>query len=208
MRKLIIAGMAVAMLAVIPASASADVQRCEASVPTNTVIKTATFTMIQPANEYHQWSNVWTHDFTVTVNPETNTFAGVGHQYGDDANGHYEADWTVTGKFTDGDTKVSLVATREDGLVITLDNETMGDDISTIATSVTFGGSPLVLPEGQVIEDKVLTPNIVTTTTPTPGTESVKNHGQFVKAQGGGKTAAQACAGMPLNSTQGGSILN
>ena len=39
--------------------------------------------------------------------------------------------------------------------------------------------------------------------TSTPGTESVKNHGQFVKAQGGGKEAAQACAGMPLNSTQG-----
>ena len=30
------------------------------------------------------------------------------------------------------------------------------------------------------------------------------NHGQYVKAQGGGKDAAQACAGMPLNSTQGG----
>ena len=42
-----------------------------------------------------------------------------------------------------------------------------------------------------------------TDTTTTPGTESVKNHGQFVKAQGGGKVAAQACAGMPLNSTQG-----
>ena len=36
-----------------------------------------------------------------------------------------------------------------------------------------------------------------------PGTESVKNHGQYVKAQGGGKIAAQACAGMPVNSTQG-----
>ena len=46
-----------------------------------------------------------------------------------------------------------------------------------------------------------------TAETTTPGTASVKNHGQFVKAQGGGKTAAQACAGMPLNSTQGGSIL-
>ncbi len=29
------------------------------------------------------------------------------------------------------------------------------------------------------------------------------NHGQYVKAQGGGKDAAQACAGMPLVSTQG-----
>ena len=32
MRKVIIAGMAVAMLAIIPAAASADVQRCEAPI--------------------------------------------------------------------------------------------------------------------------------------------------------------------------------
>ena len=54
---------------------------------------------------------------------------------------------------------------------------------------------------------KVSAPVITSKTTTTPGTESVKNHGQFVKAQGGGKTAAQACAGMPLNSTQGVSVL-
>ena len=54
---------------------------------------------------------------------------------------------------------------------------------------------------------KLSVPVITETMTTTPGTESVKNHGQFVKAQGGGKTAAQACAGMPLNSTQGSSIL-
>ena len=50
---------------------------------------------------------------------------------------------------------------------------------------------------------QVSTPIFTAATTTTPGTESVKNHGQFVKAQGGGKVAAQACAGMPLNSTQG-----
>ena len=48
MKKFIITGMALAMLA-IPAAASADVPRCEASVPTNTIIMTATFTAIQPA---------------------------------------------------------------------------------------------------------------------------------------------------------------
>ena len=47
MRKLLIAGMAVAMLA-IPAAASADVPRCEASVPVSTTVTTATFTMNQP----------------------------------------------------------------------------------------------------------------------------------------------------------------
>ena len=57
--------------------------------------------------------------------------------------------------------------------------------------------------EANTIEMRVSTPVVTTATTSTPGTESVKNHGQFVKAQGGGKIAAQACAGMPLNSTQG-----
>jgi hypothetical protein len=55
----------------------------------------------------------------------------------------------------------------------------------------------------QAIENKVSVPVLVAHTTTTPGTESVKNHGQYVKAQGGGKIAAQACAGMPLISTQG-----
>ena len=54
-----------------------------------------------------------------------------------------------------------------------------------------------------IIEFMILKPGFTTDTTSTPGTESVKNHGQYVKAQGGGKFAAQACAGMPLNSTQG-----
>ena len=31
----------------------------------------------------------------------------------------------------------------------------------------------------------------------------MKNHGEYVKALGGGKVPAQDCAGMPLISTQG-----
>ena len=53
------------------------------------------------------------------------------------------------------------------------------------------------------IQMMISTPVSPTDTTTTPGTESVKNHGQYVKAQGGGKVPAQACAGMPLVSTQG-----
>ena len=56
---------------------------------------------------------------------------------------------------------------------------------------------------GNEIEFRISPPVVTTATTTTPGTESVKNHGQFVKAQGGAKIAAQACVGMPLNSTQG-----
>ena len=76
MRKLIITGMAVAMLA-IPAVASADVPRCEASVTASTTITTATFTVTQPRDTIGQWTNVWKHDYTVIVNPD-NTFAGTG----------------------------------------------------------------------------------------------------------------------------------
>ena len=69
MRKLILIGMAVAML-VVPAVSSADVQRYQT--------QTATFTVTQPANEYNQWNNLWTHDFTVTINPCDGTFTGTG----------------------------------------------------------------------------------------------------------------------------------
>ena len=37
----------------------------------------------------------------------------------------------------------------------------------------------------------------------TAATTADLNHGQYVKAEGGGKEATQKCAGMPLNSTQG-----
>jgi hypothetical protein len=53
------------------------------------------------------------------------------------------------------------------------------------------------------IQMMISTPVFTTDTTTTPGTESVKNHGQYVKALGGGKLPAQECAGMPLISTQG-----
>ncbi len=193
MKKIILAlAIAAAASMTIVGYASAGVERCDASAPVT--VKTATFTMIQPANAYEQWSNVWTHDFTVTV-ADDNTFSGTGVQTGKDANypNGYTAEWKITGKFLDGD-KVSLVATRPvDGLVLTLNDETMGDDIATVATH----NINAVLPP---IEEKVSA--AVTEVVTTPG-ESVKNHGQFVKAQGGGKIAAQACAGMPLNSTQG-----
>ena len=68
MRKFILIGMAVAMLAV-PAVASADVQRYQS--------QDATFTVTQPKDTTHQFDNVWKHDFTVIVKCD-GTFSGTG----------------------------------------------------------------------------------------------------------------------------------
>jgi len=207
MRKVIIGIMAVAMLAIIPSAASADVARCEASVPISTTLKTATFTVTEPANAEHQFTNVWTHTYTVNVNDD-NTFAGIGEITGSDSKGTYDeqvphtgADEEITGKFGDAaGTTVSYVSTRPDGLAYIVNNAPTNGSLF-LDTTFTLNGAPYT--SQWSYEMKVSAPVITSATTTTPGTESVKNHGQFVKAQGGGKTAAQACAGMPLVSTQG-----
>src|SRR3954463_3358063 len=109
MTKFIIIGTTLAAL-VVPSVASANVERYQA--------QSATFTMTQPANEYNQWANVWTHDFKVDVNPCDDTFSGSGIQTGHDANGDFTGHWTISGKFLAGN-KVNLTATRtEDDIVL------------------------------------------------------------------------------------------
>lgn len=177
MRKFITAGMAIAMLA-IPAVASADVPRYQT--------QDATFTMTQPADAYNQWNNVWRHDFKVHVNPCDGAFTGTGIQTGHDSNGPYTADWKIAGTFL-ADNKVTFTATRKDNLVLKLDNAPMGNDVATIAT--------LNVSTPQPIEEKVTAPVF-------SNTSNYKNHGEYVKAMGGGSDAAHSCIGMPLNSNQ------
>ena len=88
-------------------------QRCEASVPVNTTITTATFTVTQPAQEYNQWNRLWTHNYTVIVNAD-GSFSGTGEILGDDQNGpfdvqvpHVGPDETVTGRFLAGTMSLS-----------------------------------------------------------------------------------------------------
>lgn len=96
MRKIIAAVASIRALAalVVPSLASASVQRYQA--------QTATFTATQPAGEYSQFDNVWTHNYKVTVNPCDNTFTGTGVQTGQDQNGPREFDETITGSFGKG----------------------------------------------------------------------------------------------------------
>ena len=189
MKKIIIGIVALAMLA-IPSVASAGVPRCEASVPVNTTVTTATFTALQPKDTTHQFTNVWKHDFTVIVNAD-NTFAGTSTV--SDNGGSFAWAESVTGKFND------------DRTLISFDTIPVGGGATFKVTDAPYNVSVDVESTwtANTIEMKITTPVFTDAVTTTPGTESVKNHGQFVKAQGGGKIAAQACAGMPLNSTQG-----
>jgi hypothetical protein len=104
MKKIIIGVIAVAMLA-IPSIASADVPRCEASVPVTTTVTTAAFTAFQPKDTTHQFTNVWKHDFTVIVNAD-NTFTGRSTVSDNDAS--FACAETVTGKFNADRTRISF----------------------------------------------------------------------------------------------------
>ena len=189
MRKLIIGFLAIAMLA-IPSVASADVPRCEASVPVNTTVTTAKFTALQPKDTVGQFGNVWKHDYTVIVNADS-SFSGTGAV--SDNGGSFAWNETITGSFNADRTLISFdTIPVEGGATFKVTNAPYNISVPVESTWT-----------ANIIEFMISTPNITTDTTATPGTESVKNHGQYVKAQGGGKDAAQACAGMPLNSTQG-----
>ncbi len=190
MKKIIIGIVAIAMLA-IPSIASADVPRCEASVPVNTTVTTATFTALQPKDTTHQFDNVWKHDFTVIVNAD-NTFTGTSTV--SDNGGLFGWTEDVTGSFNADRTPSASTPSHVPVGGATFKVTDAPYNVSVHVESTWTANT---------IELKISAPVVTTAMTTTPGTESVKNHGQYVKAQGGGKIAAQACAGMPLNSTQG-----
>ena len=189
MRKFIIGIVAIAMLA-IPSVASAGVPRCEASVPVNATVTTAAFSALQPKDTITQWGNVWKHDFKVIVNAD-NTFTGTSSV--SDNGGSFAWAESVTGSFNADRTRISF------------DTIPVGGGATFKVTDAPYNISVPVESTwtANIIEFIISTPGFISDTTTTAGTESVKNHGQFVKAQGGGKIAAQACAGMPLNSRQG-----
>src|SRR4051794_22188207 len=110
MRKFIIAGMAVAMLAVIPSVASADVLRYQDN-------QQATFTLKQPV-VYSDGSHAgefgdWQHDVTVKVNPCDNTFVGAAKVFATDTTWGAPVldDENLTGSFG-ADGTVSFTLTR------------------------------------------------------------------------------------------------
>jgi hypothetical protein len=190
MKKLLVAGALAASL-VVPAAASADVPRCATPV---TAATTVTFTVTEPAGAEHQFDNVWTHTYTVTVQPD-GKFVGTGEITGSDVNGTYDeqvpshtgADENIVGTFEAA--TVSYVSTRSDGLHYIVNNAPTDGSLFTDAK--VEEGSPWSF------EIKVTAPLFSAPTT------TDMNHGQYVSSMGGGKVAAQKCAGMPLVSKQG-----
>lgn len=165
--------LAVALAAVasiiVAGTASADVARYGP--------QTATFTVTQPYGQVGQWDSVWTHNFTVTVNPD-GTFTGAGKQYYPD--GTFYLNETVSGTFADS--SVSLNVHRTDGVNWALDGAPFGGAV-TLGTT-----NPAV---SWPIEMKVSAPVF---------TDIYKNHGDFVSQNGGGSDNAHAPIGKPLNS--------
>jgi hypothetical protein len=190
MRKLIIAVASVMALAVVPSIASADVPRCAAPVTSTTG---ATFSFDNPAGAVGQWDNVWHNVFTVTVAPD-GSFTGTGIVTGHDQITNLDvtgAPEAITGKFDSANNAVSYTVSRPGYDTLTysvVDAPTNGTTV-TIATPNT--------PQPWIIETKNSAPVFTAATT------TDMNHGEYVSSQGGGKVAAQKCAGMPLNSKQG-----
>jgi len=189
-RKKLIPAAIVAVIASLSLSsvASAKVERCAATTVTDTGPKTATFTVNQPKDAVSQYTNVWRHEYEGAINPDGTSFVGTGKIYD---NGAADTTWTetVTGSIIDG--KLSMQTTPVGGgatFKVTNAPYNTPVDVETTWTA-------------NIVEFMISTPDIKSETT--TSLESVKNHGQYVKALGGGKEAAQACAGMPLNSTQG-----
>jgi hypothetical protein len=172
MKRLVIFAATLAALA-FAASASADVPRYQ--------FQTATFTVTEPAGAVDQWTSVWTHSYTVTVNPCDNTFTGAAPAQTGPGGITEGTGETITGSFS-GYGTITFTATRTyDGRTWTLTNVPF--DTEVIAVTV-----PAVAWD---IDMKVSEPVFTTTS-------DYKTHGAYVKAEGGGSEAAHYCIGMPI----------
>jgi len=105
--------------AVLPAAtASADVPPYQTQ---------ATFTATAPYMQAGEWNEVWTHNYTVTVDPEDGSFAGIGIQY--DNNMEQTDTETITGTFAPG--SVTFAVRRDDdGVSWTLTDATYGTAVT------------------------------------------------------------------------------
>jgi len=135
---------------------------------------------------------VWRHEYEVAINADGLTFVGTGKIYD---NGATTPTWTedVTGSFNADSTLNMQTAPVGGGATFKVTNAPMDSTtVATVDTNGTWSG----LVEFQIGASHITGGSVITTI-------DYKNHGEYVSAAGGGKEAAQACAGMPVVSTQG-----
>jgi hypothetical protein len=206
-----LAAIAIAAFATATApSANADVPRAECTTTTTVEVTetTATFTVWQPADNIRQWDTVWAHDFTVTVNPDDNTFVGTARLHGVNSYGDVSLTEDVSGAFGTNYGTVSFDAAI-------LGAEAVAPpfvgvhyhvvDLPTDATSQ-FDGTVVIAETNfpGLVEMKAEKPVVVVTTTQVPTTvvTNYKNHGEYVSANGGGSTVGQSACGMPTKANK------
>ena len=168
--------------------------RCAAPLAAAT---TVTFTVTEPAGAEHQFDNVWTHTYTVAVQPNS-SFVGTGVITGIDQLGTFDHAGRPTPRLTRTSparstaNTVSYVSTRPDGLVYIVNNAPT--DGSLFHTHAHGRRHVAVVVRDQGDGSAVHRPD---------DRPSLKTTASTSRRMGGGKEAAQACAGMPINSTQG-----
>lgn len=133
-------------------------------------VTTATFTAVQPAGQFSQFNNVWTHVFSVTVNAD-NSFSGTGLINGADGTTTFQ-DYpeTVHGTLNaTGDIATLVVDGRADGVVWSIDNPV---DDGIVVNLASLSGNPDYL-----LEFIITKPVLTTVVTPEP---VLGNHGDCV----------------------------
>ena len=129
-------------------------------LPAPATTKQATFTAWQPAGAYSQWENVWSHDYTITVNADR-TFTGTGVQNGNDGVTTFENEAeTITGKIN-ADNTISYTAVRADGVTWTLTNAPTVSGLSDPKTA--NQGDTKSIDDFPDVEFRISAPQFVTT---------------------------------------------
>jgi hypothetical protein len=202
MRKLIITAL-MAVIAVLSVSsvASADVPRCQASVPSTEPVPT-TFSVYHPRAAFTQWENTWQHTFNVMIDPVTGEFSGSGSEFNRQDPLAGSVPETISGTYNSADKTITFTAIQSSGgqypiSVTNLKADTDPADVintGTVQNAVTVPVSPY-----GIVETKVTEPHFTVATTDT----AYANHGEYVSAIGGGKISAQKCVGMPTVSKKG-----
>jgi hypothetical protein len=195
-RRLILVGGVLAALAV-PAVASADVERCQVTTTvTAPSVTTATFTVQEPRGTKDNFDSLWLSKYEVTVKDD-GKFEGVG-SLTDDGGLGTNVPLAITGSFNADHTSISYVAKPVDN------PDSVAWVLNQGTTDGTTNAAETLNVEGPSVATNVRVTGLAFDTKPaTTTTTEYKNHGEYVSSLGGGKVAAQACVGMPTNSTQG-----